>query len=87
MNIYEYPNRICIVEPGKAIDEKKKVIRDIVGRGDIVIGDTEVDYFCAEGVHCTSFILNRGFRDKEYWDKMGVKSYCDLEEIISMMKK
>lgn len=48
----------------------------------IMIGDTEIDYYAALKVGCASYILNRGFRDKSFWDKNGVISYSSLSCLI-----
>ena len=49
----------------------------------VIIGDTENEYELAKALELPVYILNRGFRSREYWQERNVKSYADLREIIS----
>ena len=51
----------------------------------LMVGDTEVDYQAAMIAKTHYFILNRGFRNKNYWDKKGVKSFESLCALISQI--
>lgn len=48
----------------------------------IMIGDTEIDYQASIDKGCKSFILNRGFRSKKYWDSKNVLSHSSLLKLI-----
>ncbi len=47
----------------------------------IMIGDTEDDFNAAEEAGCRSYILNRGFRNRDFWEKRGVISHDSLNEL------
>ena len=44
----------------------------------LMTGDTEIDLAAAKEAHCGFYMLNRGFRNKAYWDRQGITSYEDL---------
>lgn len=49
-----------------------------------IIGDTENEYELAEDLGLPVYILNRGFRSREYWQVRNVRSYADLMEILTV---
>ena len=77
---------IFIVSPLHAYDEKLTVFRQNRDKVAICIGDTEVDYDAGNKAGITTFVLNRGFRNKEYWDKRKIQSYAQLYEIADMLE-
>jgi phosphoglycolate phosphatase len=83
--IIEYFVKIGCVNPKKALIEKEVFLqgcRNII----LSIGDTEVDYNAAKLNNIMFYPLNRGFRNKEYWDLLGISSYKDLHEIYSFLE-
>ena len=46
-----------------------------------MIGDTEIDYKAAIETGCNYYLLNRGFRNEDYWNELGIRSYKDLSEL------
>lgn len=59
-------------------NEKKSSALKRLDKDCIMIGDTEIDLYAANDFGCAYYILNRGFRSKQYWDAHGVKSHTDL---------
>ena len=76
---------IFIVSPLHARDEKLTVFRQNRDKIAICIGDTEVDYEAGKKAGITTFVLNRGFRNKEYWDKREIRSYGQLHDIVDIL--
>lgn len=52
----------------------------------IIIGDTENEYELAKELELPAYILNRGFRSREYWQARSVKSYVSLSEILEELR-
>ena len=77
---------IIIVSPLNAINEKLAVLMQNKDENSICIGDTEIDYEAGKKAEIRTFILNRGFRSKEYWDKKNIRSYCHLFEIVKYLE-
>ncbi len=82
-NLDIYANRLIVVNPSDAHNEKKMHIESTAKGVAIVVGDTEVDYFCDK----KCYLLNRGFRNKTFWDQKGVVSYSSLIDIIEAIDK
>lgn len=85
LKIYDYANEIYVTNPKNGSSEKSKIINEIKKNEDdfiVMIGDTEVDYKAASSANIKSYILNRGFRNKEYWGLNNIKSYNNLFECI-----
>lgn len=76
LNIDNYPVVVLSHGMNKA-DALRKIDGDLT-----IVGDTEIDYQAALDVNADFYILNRGFRSKEYWDKRDVPSHDDLSELI-----
>lgn len=77
--IIKYTKKMFIVSPVNAVEEKKQIILNSQKNfNTIIFGDTEVDYQVAEQLNIDYFILNRGFRNKHYWDSKNVKSHKTL---------
>jgi phosphoglycolate phosphatase-like HAD superfamily hydrolase len=79
-NIEMFFEKIICVSP---FDAKKEKIMEISNIEGIVlsIGDTEVDKEAASYFEIPFYALNRGFRSEKFWEKQGVISYKDLENI------
>lgn len=77
---------IIIVSPFNAINEKLEVFMQKRDKNSVCIGDTEIDYEAGQRAKIVTFILNRGFRSKEYWDKKNIQSYGDLFEIVKYLE-
>lgn len=48
----------------------------------LMIGDTETDWSAAVNAGIAFKMLNRGFRNKEFWDIKGISSFDSLSKII-----
>lgn len=59
-------DEITVVSPIHAKENKEKYILQNLGDINIDVGDTEADYI--NDVRIKNFLLNRGFRSKEYWE-------------------
>ena len=77
---------INIVNPLKAIEEKKNYINNM-NKEDVYIGDSEVDYYANKEKEINLYLLNRGFRNKDYWNKLNIKTYDSLKEIRKFLIK
>lgn len=83
LGLFEYANKIIVVEPKNGIQNKSVVINAEANYNSIVVGDTEIDYLSAEKCKMKSYILNRGFRSKEFLNNIGVnKNYVNLYEVM-----
>lgn len=78
-------DEIAIVNPNKAYYEKNRVISSIVTNRDILIGDTEIDYRLALGSNIVPYMLNRGFRSINFWNKYEIRSYDSLYQIMEII--
>ena len=78
-------NDVIIVSPFNAISEKLSALMQNKEEFSVYIGDTEIDYEAGKRAEILTFILNRGFRSKEYWDKKNIQSYNDLFEIVKYL--
>ena len=79
-------SEIIVVDPYDATSKKIAYIAANKDDGDIVIGDTEVDYDTGQATGLKTFLLNRGFRSEEYWQRKKVRSFQDLKEIINAIQ-
>lgn len=86
LNLKKYADTIYIVDVKNPTEAKRKIIDKIKERNDCndvyMIGDTEVDYYSAKESHIKYFILNRGFRSKTYFDKLRIKTYNSLLDVL-----
>lgn len=83
--IDRYAKKIFITDPEKGIKSKVDIFNYILreyGNELIVVGDTEVDYLAADSLNLKYYILNRGFRNKYFWDQKGVVSFPDLYGLL-----
>lgn len=80
-NINRYIYSLEIVNPSLAKDEKFKITKDSESPNNIMIGDTEVDYYAAKKNNISCFLLNRGFRNINYWRSLDVTSFGSLSEV------
>jgi phosphoglycolate phosphatase-like HAD superfamily hydrolase len=80
LEVFNYFDEIKCVSTTNVVNEKYKVLKE---EGDIVlsIGDTEVDYNAAKQLSIPFYALNRGFRNKNYWDSLNVNSFSNLDYI------
>ncbi len=51
-----------------------------------VIGDTEVDYEAGIAAGCDTYVLNRGFRSKNFWDRRGITSFGSLHSLFKSIR-
>lgn len=84
LKIISFFHEIYCVPNKNAADAKTAHINRV--NADLVIGDTEVDWKAALKAQVPYYILNRGFRNKTYWDSLGVKSFDSLEYIFNENK-
>ena len=52
---------------------------------DWIIGDSEIDYKWAKNKSANFYLLDRGSRSEEFWNAIGVKSFKNLDFLISMV--
>lgn len=77
LGINIYPDEVIVLTPcgqihkGDVLKKSNEVI-------DFVIGDTETDYDAAVQVRAKSYILHRGFRNRDFWKRRKVISYDSL---------
>lgn len=87
--IKEYADAIYVVSPERATEEKLEVIMTYQesGKETIIVGDTENEYDTAYAAGINYFVLNRGFRSKEYWDARDVITLDDLKTLSDIIKR
>lgn len=85
LNIASFFQKMQVVAPFNASHEKRDFFLE--NHIDLVVGDSEVDLYAAEGANIASCILNRGFRSKRFWDSHNVHSFNNLSEILEYLQK
>lgn len=82
LDIMKYADKLLISRPDDGADGKAKYIKKLKHENTdeevLVIGDTEIDYEAAVIANVRYYILNRGFRNCDYWDNCQVQSYDSL---------
>lgn len=83
LGIARYAKKVFVVDPAWAEAEKANVLRGISMNDPdcIMIGDTEVDYHAAKAAGTKYYLLNRGFRGREYWNRAGIESFDGLRDL------
>lgn len=84
LKIYDYANEIYVTDPKDGSNGKSEIIKKLKEKEKdniIIIGDTEVDYDAARNANIKSYILNRGFRNKEYWNNIGLETFNSLKAV------
>lgn len=87
LGIKGYADSIHVVSPFRATEEKLEVIQAYMdfGKEVIIVGDTENEYDTAYNAGINYFVLNRGFRSKEYWDSRDVITLDDLDRLSDIL--
>lgn len=84
--ILEYAKELYVVSPKGAVEEKLNIIKRLMkSNKDILIGDTEVESSVGRDLSINTFLLNRGFRSKAFWnsrDKISFGSLYEVERLI-----
>lgn len=80
-------SEIFVVDPFNASSEKASYISANSKEGDIIIGDTEVDFESGEVTGLKAFLLNRGFRSEKYWRRRNIHSYGGLTDIVNAIQE
>ena len=67
---------IRIVSPLRAGAEKGRALRELAGDGPgILIGDTEADWAACQGTRVHPWMLDTGFRSRDFWRRQGIPSH------------
>lgn len=98
LGIASYAKEVLVVDPLRGAQQKLEVVQNLLAgkkrngrkilRGEVqkedlcIVGDTENEYLLAQELELRSFILHRGFRSKEYWEKKQVISYEGLMDCL-----
>ena len=86
LQIQHYAAYTYISNPKNGCEDKSQFLQKIKKEAldeILVVGDSEIDKETAERNNVNVVLLNRGFRSKYYWDKVGAISYYSLREILS----
>lgn len=81
LKIKHFASEIMVSKPSDGFSGKEKYLKKLKNnyKGKIIMfGDTELDLQAAKKAKCEYYILNRGFRSKEYWDLHNIVSFCSL---------
>jgi len=78
-------NEVICVSPFNATAEKIRAVQRI--KPCAIVGDTEVEYQVAQEMKIFGYLLNRGFRSKEYFDQRGISSNADLSRLNCLIEK
>ena len=84
-SIAKFIDLIHLVDPKYAFDEKKDFIIREGYEHAFCVGDTEHEYKIQQEVEIDTYILNRGFRSKNYWERRNVQSYDSLLSILPLI--
>lgn len=77
LGIVDYFEKLVIVKPGEtAALAKARETGELNLR--MAIGDSEIDSEWAALLGVAFFALNRGFRNKQWWESKGIRSYDNL---------
>lgn len=89
LGLSPYTEGVIIVEPANAKESKKNAIGMLAKKGmkPIIVGDMETEYEIGKELGIDTYILNRGFRSKEFLDAKGIESYDGLEAIEKAVYK
>jgi phosphoglycolate phosphatase-like HAD superfamily hydrolase len=81
----ELSKETFVVNPSNS-ERKRDVLARLKGyyTDVVMIGDTENDYDEAIAAEVKVYVLNRGFRSKDYWNHRNIKSFSSLQEIFEM---
>lgn len=89
LGIFDYAKEAYVVNPRSGSRDKSYYLTEIINRvkDDVVMaGDTEMDYLAAAEAGCQYYMLNRGFRNEEFWeDKYQIKSFDSLSGLLNIM--
>ena len=72
---------LCMKNPDDCIERGEGVENSVKT---VVVGDTEADYSAAVEADIGCYILNRGFRSKDYWNNLNVTSHENLLELLDL---
>lgn len=81
LEILQFADEVIVSSPKQSVNDKALKIKEIIHKYRsrvMVVGDTETDYFAAVNNRQPYYILNRGFRNKEYWKGLGVDTHSSL---------
>lgn len=84
-NIPLYVSNIKLVNPIHAFKHKKEYISNMGYENSICVGDTENEYRIHEELGIDTYILNRGFRSIEFWERQGIGSFNNLEDVAKCL--
>lgn len=87
LKLKQFCDQLFIVDPECGKENKKEILSHYDKKNTMMIGDTEADYTAALDNGIRSYILNRGLRNKSFWDKRKVISYEDLGGLYSSINK
>jgi phosphoglycolate phosphatase-like HAD superfamily hydrolase len=85
LNVYKYFMKIKCVSPYNARNEKQELLK-IEKNVIMSVGDTEIDYAASKTNNILFYPLNRGFRNKSYWDSLNILSFKNLSNICKYLK-
>ena len=88
LGIYDYAREVIVADPADAFVQKQEAVRRLLEEGVdrneiLMVGDTENEWKTAQALAVKSFLLNRGFRNKNFWDRMGVESCSGLDGVFN----
>lgn len=81
LGIKEHARACYIVSPPNSTRKKKDILKTFNKQDSVFVGDTEMDYQASIYSGIPFVALNRGFRNKLYWDKLKIESYDSLEAV------
>lgn len=84
-SFYSKISEIIVVPPVDAVRGKVQAVEYRGDKNAVLIGDTETEYKAGKSLGISTYLLNRGFRSREFWEKHNVISYEGLEDIYNKM--
>ena len=85
--IKQWLTDVIVVSPMEAKTAKAQILEREKTPDSILIGDTEVEYSSGSEAGIRTFLLNRGFRSRKYWDMHKVQSFGNLMEIRNLLNE
>lgn len=80
-----YFSDIICVSPFNASRQKYEQVQRYQDQIVLVVGDTEIDYECANKLGVPFYGLNRGFRSGKYWEGKNIKTFNDLNRLLELL--
>ena len=91
LNILGFADYVIVADPAKAAADKEKAVtvlkKEYPDAEIFIVGDTENEFELSVKTGYKAFILNRGFRNRAFWEAKNVKNYDGLDAVIKDIRR